>query len=345
MLQRKKISLENELKKAEKVEETVARAQLITSNLFLFNSPGIKSATVQDWENDGVEVELVLDPKYDSASAEADALFQQARKLKRGSKVIRDLLVDTSSAYTTLQDIKDDFSSAAKANDDIDENILRLLQDRLLRTSRMTSFEAPSDDGADNQPKQSSYGRKQRIKKPPLGTPASNVRKVISEAGCTIYVGRNRRGNEYLSMSLAKDNDVWMHARGCPGAHVVIEQRRGSGVEVTPQCLQLAANLAVFYSDARSERRSEVTVAKPKHIQKPRNAPLGAVKLRKEDRVLVGIPDNVPEELKQAREESGQLEEYRASDKAKHRKRTRVAAMEQKAKRKRKKKATKPSMS
>jgi hypothetical protein len=138
-------------------------------------------------------------------------------------------------------------------------------------------------------------------------------------------IGRNRRGNEYISLSLAKGTDVWLHARGTPGAHVLIPQRRGSP-PVTPECLQLAANVAVFYSDARSERRADVTVASPKHILKPRNAPLGAVQVRQEDKVVLGFPADVPEELRLARDESGQSEEYRARNKNTNRKRTMAAA-------------------
>ena len=138
-------------------------------------------------------------------------------------------------------------------------------------------------------------------------------------------VGRNRRGNEYLSLSAARGSDLWLHARGTPGAHVLIPQRRGSPA-ATPECLQLAANVAVFYSDARSERRADVTVASPKHIIKPRNAPLGAVQLRQEERVVVGFPSDVPDDLRLARDESGQNEEYRARDKSKNRKKTMTAA-------------------
>jgi hypothetical protein len=101
--------------------------------------------------------------------------------------------------------------------------------------------------------------------------------------------------------------------------------------------LQLAANVAVFYSDSRSERRAQVTVASPKHIFKPRHAPLGAVQLRQEDRVVLGIPSDVPLELQQARDESGLTEGYRAADKAKHRKKTLTSASASAAKSKRKK--------
>jgi predicted ribosome quality control (RQC) complex YloA/Tae2 family protein len=110
-MERKQTSLKSELKKAEDVEKTVTRAQLIVSNLYLFTKPSIKTAIVQDWENDGKEVELVLDPQYDSASAEADALFAQARKLKRGSLVIADLLEETERLLDSLRDAENDLNT------------------------------------------------------------------------------------------------------------------------------------------------------------------------------------------------------------------------------------------
>lgn len=126
---------------------------------------------------------------------------------------------------------------------------------------------------------------------------------------------------------------LFISSRGLPGAHVLLQQRRGSPV-ATEACRQFAANLAIFYSDARTERRAPVTVAAPKHIQKPRNAPLGAVKIREELMTMVGCPDDVPVELKEARDESGQrnTEEYRSQDKAKRRRQTQKRIEEERSK-------------
>jgi hypothetical protein len=336
-LKKKRTSLESELAKAQGVEGTVARAQLLVSNLYLFSTPRVKSATVQDWEQEGLEVELVLDPKYDSAAAEADALFVQVRKLKRGSQVVSDLLETTANAWALLQEAHVDLQSARNDNTQegrVDPGRLVLVQDRLIRSSRATNFKIPNDDDynkSSNTKKSSSSAS--RVRKPQVGTPASNLRKLESPGGCTVLVGRNRRGNEHLSLNLARGKDIWMHSRGCPGAHVVVQHRRG-GPTPTDACLQFAADVAIFYSDLRAEAKAPVTAAEPKHLQKPRGAPLGAIKVREELQTYVGRPDRVPEALKVAREESGQSEEYRSQDKAKHRRRTKKSAKEDKAKRK-----------
>eukprot|EP00521_Asterionellopsis_glacialis_P018356 CAMPEP_0195306198 /NCGR_PEP_ID=MMETSP0707-20130614/37078_1 /TAXON_ID=33640 /ORGANISM="Asterionellopsis glacialis, Strain CCMP134" /LENGTH=396 /DNA_ID=CAMNT_0040370409 /DNA_START=169 /DNA_END=1359 /DNA_ORIENTATION=- len=329
-LTKKQSSLESEWNKAQGVEATMARAQLIVNNLYVFQ-PGMKTATVQDWENGGVEVEVVLDSQYESANAEADALFAQARKLKRGTQVVTKLLEETSDAMELLQDAKLDLESAA-SSDTIDEGRLRLVQERLQRTAKVTNFNVPKTESSSSMTVERKQSSKKRNANEKLGTPASNVRKLLApESGCPILVGRNRRGNEYLTFNVAKGDDIWMHARGCPGAHVVVQVRRG-GPQPTDDCLQLAANLAAFYSDARNEQKAQVMAAEPKHLLKPRGAPLGAVKTREELQSFVGRPDDVPDSLKLARDKSGLSDEYHVKDKAKHRKRTQEVAKQNLAK-------------
>ena len=215
VLKKKRTSLKSELKKAQGVEETIARAQLLTSNLWIF-SPGVKSATVQDWENDGVEVELVLDENYNSASEEADALFAQARKLKRGSQVVAELLEETADAWELLQETQLDLKSALVDDNQVDQGRLALVQDRLERSARTTKFKVPSS-AIDPNSKSAPKGSSRRPAKVEIGSPASNIRKLVSPGGCTVLIGRNRRGNEHLSLSIARGDDIWMHSRGCPG--------------------------------------------------------------------------------------------------------------------------------
>ena len=83
---------------------------------------------------------------------------------------------------------------------------------------------------------------------------------------------------------------------------------------------------------------------------KPARAPLGAVKLREEYKVVTGFPGDVPDELKQAREQQGDNAEfYRRADKAKLRKRNKQhqenlkKKMRAKAKQKKRQKRTSSS--
>ena len=136
---------------------------------------------------------------------------------------------------------------------------------------------------------------------PDSGTPAFKI-----------FVGRNKKQNDALSFKLAKSGDVWMHARGCPGAHVLVRSMNSASAFVEGgedqnirwhPALQAAADLASFYSDLRNEEKTPVTLALPKHLRKPPSAPAGAVTVREELWTILGRPLDVPKECVEKREE------------------------------------------
>jgi len=303
---RKKIaSLQRELAKAQSLEDTMARANLIVSNLYRL-PPGTTSASVEDWENGGEAVELALNTKdYGSAQEEAEALFALARKIKRGSKVVEELMAESSEGEKILQEALLDLGPMANGATALDEGSLMLVQERLERTATKTGFKSPNlDEAGETQQSSRADGNTTLRRRNERRKNAPDPRELTSPSGLKVLVGRNRRDNEALCFQLSRPSDVWMHARGCPGAHVLLRVRRG-GPEAADEDLQFAADLAAFYSDARTEAKAAVTTASPKHIAKPRGAPLGAVSLRREGPTLVGRPGDVAHELKEARERSG----------------------------------------
>src|SRR5207237_6325878 len=94
--------------------------------------------------------------------------------------------------------------------------------------------------------------------------------RFIAEAGDAILVGRNSRENEELTFGLARSHDLWLHASGAPGSHVVLRLEKGA--ELRKESLLDAATLALQYSDLRKSGQGEVLYAYRKHVRKPRGA-------------------------------------------------------------------------
>lgn len=80
-----------------------------------------------------------------------------------------------------------------------------------------------------------------------------------------------------------------MHARGFPGAHAIVCVRDARDPQ--DEDLQFAADLAAFFSKARSETRAPVIVADIQHVKRPKRAALGQVMVGKERAVLYGRPE------------------------------------------------------
>jgi predicted ribosome quality control (RQC) complex YloA/Tae2 family protein len=95
-----------------------------------------------------------------------------------------------------------------------------------------------------------------------------------SVSGYEILVGRSATKNDELTFHIARGDDLWLHTRDVPGAHVIIVL---GGRPLTEDTLLDAATLAVYHSPAREETQADVTYAPRKLVRKPRGASPGQV--------------------------------------------------------------------
>lgn len=105
--------------------------------------------------------------------------------------------------------------------------------------------------------------------------------------GYEVLVGRSARDNDELTFRVARPRDLWLHAAGHAGSHVVI--RVGDGGEDVPRdVIERAAAYAAWHSKARNARgKVEVHVCRAADVRKPRGVPAGTVELRRYDVVRV----------------------------------------------------------
>jgi predicted ribosome quality control (RQC) complex YloA/Tae2 family protein len=95
-------------------------------------------------------------------------------------------------------------------------------------------------------------------------------------------------GFEILTMHLAKKEDLWLHAKDAPGAHVIIRSQPGR--EIPDATLEQAAQLAAYYSDGRRSSKVPVDYTCRKNVWKPAKARPGFV-LYKSFRTLLAVPE------------------------------------------------------
>ncbi|NUM88346.1 MAG: fibronectin/fibrinogen-binding protein [Bdellovibrionales bacterium] len=89
--------------------------------------------------------------------------------------------------------------------------------------------------------------------------------EVTSTDGFSIYCGRNQEENRRVTFQAAKGNDVWMHVKGMPGAHVVIRGQKNKTVPLST--LMEAAQVTLYYSKIRGAEKTEVDYTLRKHVK------------------------------------------------------------------------------
>jgi len=96
--------------------------------------------------------------------------------------------------------------------------------------------------------------------------------------GDTIYTGHNGPENDAVTFDIAGPDDIWLHARGIPGGHVIV---RWAGEEMDA-VLEQAAALAAWYSAGRTSTTVEVDATKRRYVRKIKGSGPGMVTYRQE---------------------------------------------------------------
>jgi len=125
--------------------------------------------------------------------------------------------------------------------------------------------------------------------------PRKPVPMWVDDDGNAVFVGRSAAQNDAVTFAIAGPEDTWLHARGVGGSHVVIRWRNPQQPEREATVLA-AAQLAAWFSAARTSARVEVDVAKRKHVRKIKGGPPGLVTYRNERTVAVAPTADSPRE-------------------------------------------------
>ncbi len=103
--------------------------------------------------------------------------------------------------------------------------------------------------------------------------------------GFEVRVGKNSQKNDELTLHYAQKNDLWLHARGYAGSHVVIKEKPGT--PFPSQVIEKAAAIAAWYSKGKNDSLCPVIVTEKKYVRKAKHMHAGQVIVEKEKVVLV----------------------------------------------------------
>ncbi len=195
---------------------------------------------------------IALDSKL-SASENAQAYFARYRKAREAAARVPDLLSGAHNQAAHLADLRTLVEVAS------DMNAIRALRREVGRDKPSANRKQPAARSAP-------------------------YRRVVLEHGWEALIGASAGGNAAVTFELASADDLWLHARGVPGAHVIL---RGPAAEPPSAVLQHAAELAAWHSAARTAGGVEVDVAPRRYVKKIPNAPPGLVRYTNERTVRV----------------------------------------------------------
>ncbi|HOS65313.1 MAG TPA: NFACT RNA binding domain-containing protein [Candidatus Latescibacteria bacterium] len=254
-LLRQRDNLRGDVVRAEQAGELRRLADLIMANLSDIPE-GTEVVTLTDWfQNSGATVQVRLDPTRNAAS-QAEQLYRRAKRLQNGLLLITARLRKTELAINSLEQQIREAEDAARGSND--------------QRVRRYQMQGVSDGGGRKQPFQGIRPRRYRTK----------------DGGWLVLVGRNDDENDALSLKATAPDDLWFHAQGCPGSHVVLK-KEGRKEQPGRQAIAEAAAVAAYWSKARGSSKVGVSYTLGKYVTKPRGSPPGTVTIRHEKLITV----------------------------------------------------------
>lgn len=128
----------------------------------------------------------------------------------------------------------------------------------------------------------------------------AHPRRYRTSSGWLVLAGRSNTENDILTHRMASQEDIWFHASGYSGSHVILK-REGRREEPGSRTLEEAAAVAAYWSKGRTARKVPVIYTRAKHVSKPRGGAPGLAVVRREKTLMVA-PALLPQEDKPATE-------------------------------------------
>lgn len=240
-LEKKTLEHKEKLQNDVEIAKNKHFGELIYSNLYNLRG-GESILNCDDYENTCV-VSVPLDPLLDAAK-NAEAYFKKYRKLKRAKEIAAEQLFTLEQEKTYLASITESLETVTTAKEIAEaEEELKLLA-----------------------------GKRRTVQKGTSKKTASSPMK-ISVEGYTVYIGKNNRQNDEITFQLADRSDLWFHAKGFHGSHVVV---KCGGKTPSETVLLRAAELAAYYSGAKNAPKAEVDYTEKRFVKRQGNV-LGLV--------------------------------------------------------------------
>lgn len=211
------------------------------------------------YDPEGPELIIKLDPSL-TPLENAQKYFDRYNRSKRALKSVPELLEDARTEARYVEQLETDLENASNWPE-IDDVIRALRERGYLAANR-------------------------KIKSLGGGGKSGPMRFTFD--GYVIWVGRNSRQNELVTFKHANSQDLWLHARDVPGAHVVI---RNDGRRIPDDLIEKAARVAAHYSSKRHDGSVPVDVTRVKYVRKIKGAGAGMVTYRNEQTLQVAPHD------------------------------------------------------
>lgn len=257
-----------ELSESDRKDEYKLLGDLLSANIYRIQK-GDRSVVLENFYDENCpQVEIKLDERL-SPSQNVQKYYHDYKKLVTAEKILSEQIRKSSEELVYIESV---FDSLTRARTDLDIIELRteLAEQGYLRAAKMKG-------------------------KPPKEQPPLKFR---TSDGFSVFVGRNNRQNDKLTLKMAGKTDIWFHTHDITGSHAILFTE---GQEPTETAVMEAAMLAAYHSRGRNSSQVPVDYTQARYVKKPNGAKPGMVIFTNNSTVYVKPDEDAVNSLKEGK--------------------------------------------
>lgn len=259
----KKIKILNDnISKEAQAENSKKKADLLAANLYRINDKS-KEIELEDFYNDNNLIKISLNPMK-TPWENIDEYYNRAKKIKAAIVYAKNDLPKQENLLSYLNQLED-FVNRSNSISDLEEIREEMVDNKLIKKK----------------------GRNKKKSKP------SRPFHYKTENGSDIYVGKNSKQNDYITLKVARKEDLWFHVKDSPGSHVILKTDK-----IFDEDIKKAAYLAALNSSLASANKVDVDYTEKKNVNKAKGAKDGMVYYVNFSTITVNLDQNVDLNLK-----------------------------------------------
>lgn len=268
-------NIDAKLQECQDMDKYRLYGELITSNLYKIPNKNIDKIDVENYYENNKIITIPLDKRY-LPSVNAKRYFKKYSKLKNALVIVTEQKKDTLKELDYIESVVYELENCTTIDevvsiyDEISES--EIFKEK---TSKVNS------------------SKKQKIKKSKLTKNKEVSFNPIkyNVDGYTIFVGRNNKENDYLTLKFANKNDLWFHTKDFHGSHTILKIDNNKPYP-SNEILVKAAELAAKHSKARNSSNVPVDYCEVKYVKKPAGSKPGMVIYKNNKTIFVNPAKN-----------------------------------------------------
>ncbi len=245
---RRKLQIENEtLEKVKKKEKYKIYGDLITANIYRIEA-GMREIECENFYSPECE-KIKIPLKYDlTPSQNAQRCYIKYTKEKTAEAETKKQREINLKEIDYLESVSEAITLAETGTE------IAMIREELAETG---------------------YVKRKISKKAPKKVKISEPMHFVSDDGFDIFVGKNNKQNDYVTLKLSRSTDIWFHTKSIHGSHAIV--KTSDAMTVPERTYVQAASLAAYYSKARNSKSVPVDYTEVKYVKKPSGAKPGMV--------------------------------------------------------------------